>query len=1239
MNHGPALIVQDVRPLREPETSSDWTGQADFLALADTLPAPVFVSDPRGACLYANRAFTNQTGLPCDKLWGDGWLVPLHPADRARLIGSWAWAAATGEPFDIRHRLRSGDGTFRWFDSRLAPVREGGVIVRWVGTLTEVASAETPRVDEEAWYRALFEQAAVGVARVDLDGRILEANARFRSILGYSTEELRQSGFQGITHPEDLATDLDNVAALLAGRIPSYRMEKRYLTATGAEVWANLTVGLVRDVSGRPDFFVSVIEDISERRRTDDRVRASEARFRALIEHAPGKMWIARPDGTVDYFNAAWRGFTGQPQVPRRLSWLRDLHPDDRVALLADRRSAIRSGQPYSVECRIRRARDGAWRWHLGRVAPLRDERGAIFAWVGTATDIDDVRRADEERRVAARRDAFLLALEDRLRPLNDPIGMIVAAAEVLARELDVDRVCYGEVDEEADSYRIVAGRAPEVPSGVMDVTFRLAEFDPLLRALRGGAAFVCPDVQGDGRLRLAQGSAARKLSSLGAMICVPLVKNGRLDVVLSVEVGAVRDWTSEEVRLVEEVAARTWSAVERARSERRLRETEERYRLAAAATNDAIWDWQVSGDHVVWNEALRTLFGYSETATPGDWWLDRIHPEDRDRIDRDLNALVAGDGTKWSAEYRFRRADGSYADVLDRGFVQRDDQGGALRVIGAMLDMTARKAAEERLRDSEDRLRLATKAAAIGTWDFDPASGHLCWDVRCKELFGLPAEAAVTWRTFLDGLHPEDRERTTAAAEAALSPDGSGEYDIEYRTVGLADGVKRWVGAKGRCFFAEGRAVRFIGTVIDVSRARRAELELAELAAGLERRIEERTASLQETARVLETEMRHREEAQNRLLQAQKLEALGQVVGGVAHDFNNVLAAVQGAFNILSRRVTDDNLRFAIGEGRKAGDRAAALVRQMLAFARRQPAQPRVIRPETALPALEGMLRHAVGPGIAIRIDVSPGIWPVLADPHQLEVALLNLAVNARDAMPDGGTLTVSAGNLPAENAPPGEFAAGDRVAIRVTDTGCGMDEATLARAFEPFFTTKDVGKGTGLGLAQVHGVVQAGGGALQADSAPGRGTTISLVLPRSAIRAEPSEAASHGPSDLRGNARILLVDDDDQVRAITAALLRDLGHSVIEASGAAVAMAMAQIHPIDLLLTDVVMPGTDGPTLAQSLRLERPDLPVLFLTGYAAGHLLRGEKVIAKPFTGEELGRQVIEALAQPSDDTGPA
>ena len=301
------------------------------------------------------------------------------------------------------------------------------------------------------------------------------------------------------------------------------------------------------------------------------------------------------------------------------------------------------------------------------------------------------------------------------------------------------------------------------------------------------------------------------------------------------------RTWTTEDEAALTDLSHTVMSEIalrrelgERQRAEVELRQTEERYRLVARATNDAIWDWDLASDHIVWNEAVQMLFGYrsEEVGPSGRWWKERIHPDERERVVRGIHSCIDRGREHWTEEYRFRRADGTYADVFDRGYVIYGPNGKPCRMVGAMLDLTARKRAEEVVRLGEERLRLALDSADIGTWDFNPVSGELQWDDRCKALFGLPPDAEVSYDIFLAALHPDDRTQTDAAVQHALNPGGPGAFEAEYRTLGLQDGVERWIAAKGRAVFVHRKAVRFIGTVLDIGARKRAEEVNARLAA-----------------------------------------------------------------------------------------------------------------------------------------------------------------------------------------------------------------------------------------------------------------------------------------------------------------------------------------------------------------------------------------------------------------------
>jgi signal transduction histidine kinase/CheY-like chemotaxis protein len=388
-------------------------------------------------------------------------------------------------------------------------------------------------------------------------------------------------------------------------------------------------------------------------------------------------------------------------------------------------------------------------------------------------------------------------------------------------------------------------------------------------------------------------------------------------------------------------------------------------------------------------------------------------------------------------------------------------------------------------------------------------------------------------------------------------------------------------------------------------------------------------------------TEQKHLE---SQLRQAQKMEAIGQLAGGVAHDFNNLLSVIFGHSELLEMRLpASEPLRDSVAQIGQAAERAAALTRQLLAFSRQQVLEPKVLDLNALVAAAEHLLCRLIGEDVRLVTKLQPHLGPVRADPGQLDQVLLNLAVNARDAMPHGGTLTFETRNLelhPAYAAIQPGLRPGRYVLLAVTDTGCGMTPEVQARIFEPFFTTKGVGKGTGLGLAVVHGIVQQSGGHLEVYSLPGVGTTFKLYLP--AVEVPPAAALADGPSPPpagRGET-VLLVEDEDAVRAVSVLLLESLGYRVLEAANAEEALRLvgAGRQKLDLLMTDVVMPGRNGRELAEALRRENPGLKVLFQSGYTgeavAGHgIVEAEMAfLQKPFTLDALAKRVRAVLDEP-------
>jgi two-component system cell cycle sensor histidine kinase/response regulator CckA len=503
----------------------------------------------------------------------------------------------------------------------------------------------------------------------------------------------------------------------------------------------------------------------------------------------------------------------------------------------------------------------------------------------------------------------------------------------------------------------------------------------------------------------------------------------------------------------------------------------------------------------------------------------------------------------------------------------------------------------EAALNAAEARMRFALDAARVGIWEADLRSGAVVWSETLESLHGLvPRTFGGTFADFLACIHPDDRSHMREVI-GRPSRDGA-DSDVLYRTI-WPDGSTRWIAGRGRTFFdADGAPLRAAGIGWDVTDHRQ-----------------------------LEEQYR----------QAQKMEAVGLLAGGVAHDFNNLLTAIHGYGSLVSEALGpasphQDDLKEILD----ASDRATRLTRQLLTFSRRQPTEPRVLDLRESLDSLERMLGRLIREDVRIDVRGTPS-GRVRADPGQIEQVVINLAVNARDAMPNGGTLvfdladrTLADDGSSRDPVPPGNY-----VEMRVTDTGTGMDQATQARVFEPFFTTKPKGHGTGLGLSTVYGIVAQHGGHIWIESAPGRGTTFHVFFPRVT---DPIEAARPAAvvTGNTGTETILVVEDEDAVRRLAARVLAEHGYHVLVAAtpGEAIGMAHAFAQPIHLLLSDVVMPDLDGPALADRLTDARPDLRVLYMTGHADSRprVTRRETsppVIQKPFAADTLLHRVREVL----------
>ncbi|MDE3127149.1 MAG: PAS domain S-box protein [Gemmatimonadota bacterium] len=713
-------------------------------------------------------------------------------------------------------------------------------------------------------------------------------------------------------------------------------------------------------------------------------------------------------------------------------------------------------------------------------------------------------------------------------------------------------------------------------------------------------------------------------------------------------------------------IVLRDQTAERRARADLLL--SLERFQMANRATFDVIWDYDPRADTIWRNDNFRERFGYEpeEVETGLESWSARVHPDDRERVRRGLDAALASAATAWSAAYRFRRRDGTYALVEDRANILRDADHRAVRVIGAMQDVTE-------LRRTEAGFRRLNRVYAVQS-EINQAI------VRIRDqqvLFERACQIAVerggmrmAWVGVLDAATREIR----VAASAGVT-------DGYLRNVNvLVDDPVRGRGPTGTAM-REGRRDVCNDVAHDPRMAPWRESALAlgyrasaafplvvngstrgaftlyadepgffdrdELAL-----LDDLAASIGFAMELAEQESARRQlEAQ--FLQAQKMETVGRLAGGIAHDFNNLLTVINGVTGVAMERGTgDEQLRRDLGEVKDAGERAAALTRQLLAFSRQQMLKPDVIDLNALLGRMQPMLRRLLPESVALVVSPGAGLGHVRADPGQLEQVVLNLAVNASDAMPQGGTLTIETQNAELDEgyaASHPSVRPGAYVMLAMTDTGVGMDEATRQRIFEPFFTTKEAGKGTGLGLATVYGIVKQSDGSIWVYSEPGRGSTFKIYLPR-VVAPAPAPGASASPrreAMRRGTETILVVEDDPGVRRLAERILTGAGYTVLTAVDGGVALELLRGHagPIHLVLSDVVLPGIGGRELAAQVAAVHPRVRVLLTSGYTDDALLRSAvtdaatQFLGKPYTAAELTRRVREVLDAPGAPGTPA
>ncbi|MFA6123943.1 PAS domain-containing protein [Sphingomonas sp.] len=886
-----------------------------------------------------------------------------------------------------------------------------------------------------------------------------------------------------------------------------------------------------------------------------------------------------------------------------------EARPDIWPVLGAQFRETLAAGEGIShVAQRLMMLRGGVptetfWSYNS---SPILDEEGVAHGILNQGLEVT-AQVLNERALIAAKSERdFVLDLVEQQRAQHDADDVMQLTAEAVGRYLSVDRAGFFEVtpDHIVEYGACWAGGAlPPLTRPIPAAIFGSRWGD----AVRAGETitFNAPDD------RDAPPVDALNLVGSRAGVTVPLLRGGEWQGGFYLSHSQPRVWARGEIALIEEVAELSWDAVARVRAVERLRAMNaDLAGEVAARTAERDLLWEVSEDLLGiatrdgrWlsvNPAWERALGWSAAHILGrdSQWLR--HPEDAGGSAAEI-ARIAAIGTTHRMEKRLRTQAGDYRTFAWQTTLFGD------RLYTNARDITEERRQQSELLAAETRTRMVLQAMdGVGVWTYDLAHDRFESDSDFAALYGFTPEhvaRGVTLADVLARIHPEDLPHMQAAIAhvRATGGDGANEYRLQ-----LPDGSVRWIMARNHVLRdPDGKPGKVVGVGVDVSRQR---------------------------------------ELEERLRQSQKMEAVGQLTGGLAHDFNNLLTGISGALELMQLRLNQgriDDLPRYIGAAQSGAARAAALTHRLLAFSRRQPLDPRPIDVPKLIAGMEDLVHGTLGPSIALNVATGADSWPILADANQLENALLNLCINARDAMPDGGTVTITTHNVVLDqnaaserDVPPGAY-----LSLSVADTGTGMTPEVIARAFDPFFTTKPMGQGTGLGLSMIYGFVRQSGGHVQIDSACDRGTTMTLLLPRHTGKAADLSTDGVGPAiPVGAGETVLVVEDEPTVRMLILELLDELGYTAIETETGNEALKVLESPVrIDLLITDVGLPGgMNGRQVADAARASRPELPVLFITGFAEnavvgdGPLEPGMALIAKPFAMDTLAARIRAMLA---------
>ncbi|MGC2234569.1 MAG: PAS domain S-box protein [Pyrinomonadaceae bacterium] len=1496
-----------------------------FRSLIENSSDIISILAPDGTILYESPSIETALGYTPEELINKNAFDLIHPEDLAKTLAYFEHSITRTETVQtVEYRFRHKDNSWRIIESvgrQFDDPANGLVGIVNSRDVTNQRKALQSQRESESRFRIIFDNAATGMAMIDTQGHLVQTNAALEQMLGYTDEDMRQLSFTDFTHPDDAAGNMSLVQRVFAGELDSFRVEKRYIKKNGEIMWGNLTVSAIRLSGVENHFLIGMVEDITDRKRTDAALRESEERFRTQYKGIPiptctwkkigddfvlvdfndaaveitngeisgllgtkaSEMYGEAPEILEDYnrcfneksvvkretlFNFVntgdvkhlditcvfipsdivmvhYRDVTAQLEAEEMLRkseerfqlaaratndalwdwnlstnsiwysdacykllgrepkegeshiqlWTNAIHPDDKERVKKNSRAIIKSKENYWMDEYRLCSADGSYAYILDRGYIIYED-GEPVRMIGAALNITERKLAEQAlqtnqarlqkqnkvlEELTKRHKLFHIPLQTAIKEITETAAQIIETSRVSVWLYNDDKSMMKAID----LYELNENRHFE------GFELTKSDYPKYFEALAKEEAIAAHDAHTDPRTGEFLESYLAPLN-ITSILDIPIRMGGQVvGIVCHEHIGDAREWKLDEQNFAGSMASLIsllLEANERQQAEEALLKSREHLTLAQQIAGIGSFELNLRTRTIVASSELKSLYGIPATASVDKFedWEKYIHPEDLPVVKREMDAALAKG--EFNMEFRLIRSDGSLRWIYAIGRVFHDENGAPSRLVGVNMDITGRKQNEDSLRESERRFRQLIELSPDAVMVH--CNGKIIFhNSACAGLFGASNPSQINGQTMLDFLHEDCREfvieRIERILEGEKAPFAEEKYirldgaviDVEVsgtpfvynnmkavlvvarditerkeaeKAIGEANeraireydrllqrlstlaqksgaardlatifsalldfalasvpcsalfislydeekGVRKaiylWYNGKesdvsgmepvrvgdghaGRAIksgevtiindFLNTRNIKttyvhlgfdedereprstivapmkMMGKVIGAIEVQSYEPDAyAEEHASAMRMAANIAANAIENVRLFEQEQNRAEQ----LRQSQKLESVGRLAGGIAHDFNNMLTAINGYSDLTLRRLgEDDPLRKNIQEIKKAGERSAALTNQLLAFSRRQVLKPKVVDINHSIVEISMMLKRLLGEDVQLITNLSPKLGRVEADPGQLTQVIMNLAVNARDAMPDGGELTIETANVYLDE----DYAArhisaraGSFVVVSVSDRGTGMDKETLQHIFEPFYTTKEMGKGTGLGLATVYGIVKQSGGYIWVYSEPDEGTIFKIYLPRIDEKAEASDEISvESEKVLNRTGTILLVEDEEIVRNLSRQILETCGYTVIEASNGAEALAFCEQpdSEIDLVVTDVVMPKMSGRQLAERLAVLRPGIKVLYMSGYTDDAIVRqgiietGSNFIQKPFTFNALAGKVEELL----------